>query len=142
MCDESRGDGNKVLKWEALLEMPRWPKRREMLFYYLLYRYFGDREFNIEEGIQLLRAFTGSRKIATRIIRRLVKQGFILRTKPLTYRARSLEEVLDNMLVEYLKKRLEKRNITIVSMEPPLILIVDKCDKYVSESPIIKCAET
>ncbi len=90
----------------------RWPRKREFLFYYLLYRYFGQHEFNVGDAIDLLRIFTGSKKVARRIVKRLVKQGFLQRIKPGVYRAKDLDALLDEMLWQYLGSRLARRGLS------------------------------
>ena len=87
----------------------RWPRRRELLSYYLLLRAFGEREFNLGEAVEVLEPVIGSRRVASRLVKRLVKQGFLVRVRPLVYRARPLEELLDEALAVYVAKRLRRR---------------------------------
>ncbi len=88
----------------------RWPKRREFLSYYALYRVFGCKNsFNLGEAVDILAPILGGKNIATRLVKRLVKQGFLERIKPLTYRAKCIEELLDEALSIYFAKRLRRR---------------------------------
>ena len=86
----------------------RWPKRREFLAYYTLWRAFGEREFNLGEAVDILRPYMGGR-VAERLVKRLVKQGFLVRVRPLVYKARSLTELLDEATAVYFAGRLRRR---------------------------------
>ncbi len=89
----------------------RWPRRREMLAYYLLWRVYGGAAFNLGEAVELLAPLLGSRNVATRLVKRLVKQGFLERVAPLTYRARALTELLDEALAVYFARRLRRQGV-------------------------------
>ena len=91
----------------------RWPRRRELLSYYLLLRLFGESEFNLAEAVDVLAPLIGSKRVASRLVRRLVKQGFLVRVKPMTYRARRLEEVLDEAVRVYFTGRLRRRGCAV-----------------------------
>jgi hypothetical protein len=89
----------------------RWPRRREFLSYYLLWRTYGENPFNLGEAVELLAPVLGSRNVASRLVRRLVKQGFLVRIAPMTYRARRLTELLDEALAVYVAKRLRRQGV-------------------------------
>ncbi len=100
----------------------RWPKRREFLTYYTLLRAFGDREFNLGEAVELLRPYMGGR-VAERLVRRLVKQGFLERIRPLVYRAKPLEELLDEAAAVYFAGRLRRRGFEAYAENGRIIII-------------------
>ncbi len=88
----------------------RWLKKREFLAYYLLYKVYGSRNFNIGEASDLLiREFCCSRKVAYSIIKRLYKIGFLIKVDKAIYKCRDLYEILDNYLLIYIFKRCKQR---------------------------------
>ena len=90
----------------------RWLKKREFLAYYLIYKAYGSRNFNIGEASDLLiQEFCCSRKVAYNIIKRLYKTGFLIKVDKVIYRCRDLYEVLDNYLSTYILKRCKQREI-------------------------------
>ncbi len=116
----------------------RWPKRREFLAYYTLLRAFGDREFNLGEAIDVLKPYMGGR-VAERLVKRLVKQGFLERVKPLVYRARPLEEILDEATAVYFAGRLRRRGFEAYA-ENGRIIVVD-APREACLHPLAVCRE-
>ncbi|MET1101757.1 MAG: hypothetical protein ABWW69_04690 [Pyrodictiaceae archaeon] len=118
----------------------RWPKRREFLVYYTLWRIFDDREFNLGEAIELLAPFFESKKVLTRLIKRLVRQGFLERVEPLRYKAKDLLELLDEATAIYLAKRMKRRGFTS-SPGRGLEIIVPRreCNTELASNRLIKC---
>jgi hypothetical protein len=92
----------------------RWPRKREMLSYYILYRLArsrGQETISYGEAVDALRAIFGSKKVADTVVRSLVKQRFLERLRPLLYRIRSPDEVLSEAAVGYIVSRLRKRGL-------------------------------
>lgn len=89
--------------------MRRWPKKREFLAYYLLYRSFGcSRALNLGELLDRLEPYFG-KKVSVSLIRRLTHLGFLYRKNAVDYRVACLEEVLDRYLDAYLEARKRRR---------------------------------
>lgn len=85
--------------------MKRWPKKREFLTYYLLYKSFGCREpVNVGELSDRLSPYFG-RRVSVNILRRLARLGFIVRVTLTDYRVECLENVLERYLASYLSNR-------------------------------------
>ncbi len=94
--------------------LKRWPKRREMLLYYILHRVAekrGSRVLNRGEVVELLRPVMGSKRLAEEMARRLVKQGFLERLAPMLYRVRSPDELLTEAAARYVAGRLRRRGL-------------------------------
>lgn len=91
----------------------RWPRRREFLAYYMLYRFMGDRVFDLGEAVDLLAPMLGGKRLAARMVKRLVRQGFLERVEPLRYRARSIDELLLDALLHYMASRLRRRGYRV-----------------------------
>ncbi len=104
--------------------LKRWPKRREFLAYYTLWRAFGTREFNLGEAVEMLRPYMGGR-VAERLVKRLVKQGFLERVKPMVYRARDLVELLDEAAAVYFAGRLRRRGYEAYADDGRIIVGAD-----------------
>ncbi|RLG84117.1 MAG: hypothetical protein DRO40_02340 [Thermoprotei archaeon] len=84
----------------------RWPKKREFLAYYLIYKVYGSGNFNIGEASDLLiKEFCCNRKVAYNIIKRLYRMGFLIKVDKVIYKCRGLYEILDNYLSKYILKR-------------------------------------
>ena len=122
----------------------RWPKRREFLAYYLLLKYAKAKKarqngddgcINAGEAIDVLRVFTGSKKLAISLLRQLVKRGFLARKASLIYCPRDIAELLDEALVYYLAGRLRRRGVKAVVEGTSNVLLLDKnsCDDGVAE---------
>ena len=87
-------------------KISRWPKKREFLAYYLIYKEYGDKEVNIGNVIDLLiKSFCVNRKTAINIIDHLARIGFVERTRPLYVRCLSLNDILDKILCSYIESR-------------------------------------
>lgn len=92
----------------------RWPRKREFLAYYILYRYTrlkNTNSINYGEALQLLRSVLGSKKVADNVIRGLVKQGLLRRIRPLYYEVPDIYSILDEAAVGYIALRLRRRGI-------------------------------
>jgi len=116
--------------------LKRWPKRREFLAYYMLLVYSKRKSLetiNAGEAADVLYLLTGSRRLAQRLLRTLVRQGYLKRVQPLVYSVRDLDEVLGDALGHYIASRLRRRGIE-ASYDPRrrLITVRDdaiECDK-------------
>ena len=116
--------------------LKRWPKRREFLAYYMLLVYSKRKSLetiNAGEAADVLYLLTGSRRLAQRLLRTLVRQGYLKRVQPLVYSVRDLDEVLGDALGHYIASRLRRRGIE-ASYDPHrrLITVRDdaiECDK-------------
>ena len=86
----------------------RWPKKREFITYYLLFRLFKGKKVNIGEIIGVLSIFM-SRKTAFNIVKRLRHLGLLKRTNKVDYEVTDLQEYLDRIATTYLMQRLVKR---------------------------------
>jgi len=92
----------------------RWPKRREFLAYYMLLLYAKNNsleEINAGEAIDVLYLLTGSKRLASRLLRSLVRQGYLERVRPLVYKVRDLDDILRKALGHYLANRFKRRGI-------------------------------
>lgn len=116
----------------------RWPKRREFLSYYALYKTFRDREFNLGEAVDLLTPLLGSRRVATRLVKRLVKQGFLERVAPLLYRARPLEHLLEQAMLEYFASRLRRRGYDTQVQDGHIVILCYTGEELPENHPLIK----
>ncbi|HIP57635.1 MAG TPA: hypothetical protein EYH02_06210 [Ignisphaera aggregans] len=83
-----------------------WLSKREVAYLLLLRKVFVDR-FNLGEALDILELF-GPRRVARKVIKRLVSKGFIRRLGNLDYNIRDLEESLWNLLLDYLSQRLQR----------------------------------
>jgi len=119
----------------------RWPKRREFLSYYVLYRAFGDKVFNLGEAVDLLAPLLGSKRVATRLVKRLVKQGFLERVAPLSYRARPLEQLLEQAMLEYFASRLRRRGLNAHVQDDHIIVLCPTGEKLLGKHPLIEVRE-
>ncbi len=126
---------------KGLSVIKRWPRRRELLTYYLLWRLYQTKEFNLGEAVDVLAPLIGSRNVASRLVRRLVKQGFLERVRPLVYRAKPLEDVLGEAMVIYFRGRLKRRGC--LEDEDTAVVECKRCglDERVSRLLRLKCGE-
>ncbi|AEM39742.1 hypothetical protein Pyrfu_1889 [Pyrolobus fumarii 1A] len=115
----------------------RWPKRREFLAYYTLWRAFGDREFNLGEAVEILKPYMGGR-VAERLVKRLVKQGFLVRIRPLVYRAKPLTQLLDEATAIYFAGRLRRRGYEAYA-ENGKIIVADDAPLEACKHPLAIC---
>lgn len=83
-----------------------WLSKREVAYLLLLKKVFINR-FNLGEALDLLELF-GPRRVARKIIKRLVSKGFIHRLDSFDYNIKDLEESLWNLLLDYISQRLQK----------------------------------
>ncbi|WP_317894974.1 hypothetical protein [Pyrofollis japonicus] len=112
--------------------MKKWPKRREFLSYYMLYKYFGSKNSaNLGEIIDVLTVLTGSRNLARRVARILVRQGFLKREKPFVYTVVDIDDLLSRALGYYIAGRFRRRGIDAEYDEKSNTLIIDsdECEK-------------
>jgi hypothetical protein len=90
----------------------RWPKKREIIIYFLLYKKFGTNKFNIGEAFDLLKPYF-SKKIVLSSLRYMNKVGLITKLSEYDYRVSKFEEYISLIIYEYLelrKKRKRKHN--------------------------------
>ncbi len=91
------------------IKISRWPKKREFLAYYLLYKEFNVDPFNINEGVEvLMKKLCMNRKTAINVVKRLKKMNYLVSIDTLTLRCRDLLEILDSYLSLYMYTRLKK----------------------------------
>ncbi|ABM79906.1 hypothetical protein Hbut_0028 [Hyperthermus butylicus DSM 5456] len=112
--------------------LKRWPKRREFLLYYLLVLYSkatGKKCMNRGEYVELLAPVAGSKNLASRIVKILVRQGFLERVKPLVYCVKPLDEVLGVTLVNYVAGRLRRKGINVNVEDRKLVVAGEECEK-------------
>uniref|UniRef100_A0A7J3ZKR8 MarR family transcriptional regulator n=1 Tax=Fervidicoccus fontis TaxID=683846 RepID=A0A7J3ZKR8_9CREN len=84
----------------------RWPRKREFMVYYYLFLRCGGEETTIERLTEAVRAtFYYNSKTAKSIVRRLVNLGYIVRLDRSRARIRSPDEVLLELLGQYLINR-------------------------------------
>lgn len=119
----------------------RWPKRREFLSYYALYKVFKDKVFNLGEAVDLLTPLLGSKRVATRLVKRLVKQGFLERVAPLSYRAKPLEQLLEQATLEYFASRLRRRGLNAYIQDNHIIVLCPASEKLPEKHPLIEIRE-
>ncbi len=117
----------------------RWPKRREFLAYYTLWRAFGEREFNLGEAVDILKPYMGGR-VAERLVKRLVKQGFLERVKPLVYRAKPLTRLLDEATAIYFAGRLRRRGFEAYAEDGRIIVV--NAPREACLHPLAVCSST
>ncbi len=84
-----------------------WLSKRELAYYLLLRSAFGYNAFNYGEAMDLLRLF-GPRRVARKVLKRLVSRGFLEKVGTLEYRVKPLEDALEQLLVNYIANRLAK----------------------------------
>jgi ribosomal protein S8 len=84
-----------------------WISKREIAYYIILKEEFRDRIFNLGEAIDVL-VFFGSKKVAKKVIKNLVKKGFIKKVDDLNYKVEELEGTLKKLLYEYIRQRFYK----------------------------------
>lgn len=119
----------------------RWPKRREFLSYYALYKVFKDKVFNLGEAVDLLTPLLGSKRVTTRLVKRLVKQGFLERVAPLSYRAKPLEQLLEQATLEYFASRLRRRGLNAYVQDNHIIVLCPASEKLPEKHPLIEIRE-
>jgi len=119
----------------------RWPRKREFLSYYALYRVFRDRVFNLGEAVDILAPLLGSKRIAAKLVKRLVKQGFLERTASLSYRAKPLEQLLEQAMLEYFAYRLRRRGFDVQVQDNHIIVSCSTSEKLPETHPLIKVRE-
>jgi hypothetical protein len=81
-----------------------WISKKEIAYYIILREEFRDRVFNLGEAIDLLQLF-GSRNAARKVIKNLVKKGFIKEIDSLNYKMGDLEGAFKKLLYEYIRQR-------------------------------------
>lgn len=88
----------------------RWLRKRDFLAYYLIYKVYSSKNFNIGEAVDILiKKFCCSRKVAYNIIKRLYRMGLLIKVDKVVYKCRDLLEVLDDYLSSYTLKRCKQR---------------------------------
>ncbi|NPA96078.1 MAG: hypothetical protein GXO32_00570 [Crenarchaeota archaeon] len=84
-----------------------WISKREIAYYLVLKSAFGYSPFNIGSAMDILRLL-GPRRVARKVLKRLLARGMIERLNSVTYRLRPLDEALENLLANYIASRLQK----------------------------------
>ena len=113
----------------------RWPKKREFIMYYLIFRVFGCKKVNIGNIIDILSPFL-SRKNAYRIIKGLKQLGLLRQIDKLTYEVVDLQEYLDRVAASYITQRLIKTikssgaSITVMKDDDKIIIKGPNVDKF------------
>ena len=99
---------------------------------------------NRGEYVDLLAPIVGSKNLALRMVRILVKQGFLERVKPLVYCVKPLDEVLGVALVNYVAKRLRRKDFNVAVKDGKLIVTGELCEKLraLAEIGILQCSDS
>ncbi len=119
----------------------RWPKRREFLAYYMLLLYAKNNnleEINAGEAIDVLYLLTGSKRLASRLLRALVRQGYLERVRPLVYRVKDIDSVLGRALGHYLANRLKRRGIDAYYDEANIAIVLSDNNACAELSGVIE----
>jgi len=80
--------------------------KREVAYLLLLKKVFTDK-FNLGDALDVLELF-GPRRVARKVIKRLVSKGFIRRLDSFNYNIEDLEKSLWNLLLDYISQRLQR----------------------------------
>jgi hypothetical protein len=82
----------------------RWFKKREIVIYYLLYKKFKDRQFNLGEALDILSPYF-SKKVSLNVIRYLTNVGVLIKVGDMNYKVLPFEEYLGEISFQYLRRR-------------------------------------
>ncbi len=93
---------------EAAPSPEKWPNKRLMLTYWLLWMAFKDREFNIGEAIDLLKPFISTRA-AVKSVKKLANLKWIERRGVLRYAVINPEKVYPVIALKYFHSRAKRR---------------------------------
>lgn len=88
-------------------EPRRWPRKREFIAYYMLYKRLGS-QASLGEILDVLRELF-PRRAARSVFKRLRRLGLLYPLEGGEYRVRRLEEYLDSLLEDYASKRRSRR---------------------------------
>jgi len=103
-----------------------WLSKREIAYYIILKKTFGNNPFNLGEALDVL-TFFGSKRVARKVIKNLIKKGFLKKIDVLNYRIEDLENALNNILFEYIRQRayrnMKSRGFKVTRNEKGEILI-------------------
>ncbi|MCI4436247.1 MAG: hypothetical protein JHC33_05480 [Ignisphaera sp.] len=103
-----------------------WLSKREIAYYIILKKTFGNNPFNLGEALDVL-AFFGSKRVARKVIKNLIKKGFLKKIDAFDYRIEDLENALNNILFEYIRQRayktMKSRGFKVAQNEKGEILI-------------------
>lgn len=111
-----------------------WITKRELAYYFVLKNAFQDRVFNLGEAFDILILF-GSKRVARKIVKKLMLLGFLEKVGDINYRVKELEPALLASLREYIVQRIYKRikllgfNVDIVTDNTKKKLVVQNCDE-------------
>jgi len=83
-----------------------WLSKREVAYLLLLRKAFAEK-FNLGEALDILELF-GPRKVARKVLKRLVAKGFLQRLGSVEYGIENLEDAFWKLLLDYLAQRLQK----------------------------------
>jgi hypothetical protein len=84
-----------------------WLSKREIAYYIILKKTFGNNPFNLGEALDVL-TFFGSKRVARKVIKNLIKKGFLKKIGMIDYRIEDLENALNKLLFEYIRQRAYK----------------------------------
>ncbi len=84
-----------------------WLSKRELAYYLILRSAFGYEPFNYGNAMDILKLL-GPKKVARKVIKRLLARGFLERVDRVVYRVKPLDEALENLLANYVASRLRK----------------------------------
>lgn len=111
-----------------------WITKRELAYYFVLKNVFQDRVFNLGEAFDILILF-GSKRVARKIVKKLMLLGFLEKVGDINYRVKELEPALLASLREYIVQRIYKRikllgfNVDIATDDTKKKLVVQNCDE-------------
>ncbi len=83
-----------------------WLSKREVAYLLLLRKAFAEK-FNLGEALDLLELF-GPRRVARKVLKRLVAKGFLQRLDNVEYGIEDLEDAFWKLLLDYLAQRLQR----------------------------------
>lgn len=89
----------------------KWPKKREFITYYLIYKTYGcNKPVNIGHLIDLLVSVLGfNRKVSINMIKHLIRMGFLKREGQLLVTPLCLNVILNDYLDDYIRVRARRK---------------------------------
>ncbi|MEM0026375.1 MAG: hypothetical protein QXT53_00370 [Ignisphaera sp.] len=130
MMNLVRADKNDVTgDTEAMV----WISKREIAYYIILRKAFGNKPFNLGEALDILSLF-GSKNVGRKTLKKLVKKGFLEKTGVIDYNIVELEKAFEKLLQNYMMQRLyrnlKSRGYSVV-IDLKNSSIVIECDQVI-----------
>jgi len=85
-------------------------KKREIVTYYMLASLFEDCT-NIGELLDVLKPIMGGKRLASSMIRRLVRMRLLEKCGPMSYRPIGIDSYLTSVTIPYVLSRLKRRGL-------------------------------